>query len=237
MSPASVVPRRPILTTAAWTVPVVVTGAAAPLAAASCAMVAIDYPSPTGAGGNGTWTSNVPSSGTSATQGLGTFTLTGQPSPAFTVTATYFGVNEHNANLFRIMENQVGGLGTENNAPRLQMEGGVGSANRVEFTYTWPSPITNLSFVITDIDFGDKEWVTISPTPSSTVKAAGVSGDGSTMPWQGPNPDLDNVFSGNGNVRVTYAGPISQFTVSFYNGASPRQNGSIYVADMSYKTC
>ena len=218
---------------------VVVTGAAAPLAAASCATVAIDYPNPSGVGGNGTWATNVVAgSSNTATQGQATFTLTGQSTPAFTATATYFGVNQHNGNLFRIMENQVGGLGQGNNAPRLQMEGGVGTANRVEFTYTWPSSVTNLTFTITDIDFGDKERVFISPAPTSTSKPASVSGSGtSTDPWQGPNPDIDNAVSGNGNVTVTYAGPLSQFTVTMYNGSSPVQNGVIYVAGMSYNPC
>lgn len=129
----------------------------------------------------------------------------------------------------------------------LQLVQSLNAGDWVEITLTFASPVTGLSFMIHDIDKsrstnGNVHWVDeviVSPggfsyTPGTAIVGAGTSGSPFTSNTWGDLP----IATGQGSVRVTYAGSVSSVTIRYRAG----QNGSassqhVGLGDLSYSVC
>ncbi|HXH77201.1 hypothetical protein [Nocardioides sp.] len=236
--------------------PVVSIATAAPAFAASpCAALTnqtLDWD-----GANTTYTRNSPASGTAIfdPDGLG-------PIPTLTlgVAASYVGNmragNEagSTANALRVKA-AIGGLGisglgleqaTTSKSPQ-------GSADRGTYTFTFSQPVTNLRFTLTDIDSASNDfWDVLQPQAGYTVTSQG-SGVGTDTNGIGggrrffrtvANGPVDNTTGSAGNLGLSYAGPVTTFSITYWNGASAfgdtiDTDQIIYISDMTfdYKPC
>lgn len=129
--------------------------------------------------------------------------------------------------------NGMGDLATD--GLQLQQQGTGGQ----RLTFTFSQPVSNLSFVVADIDNSGKQHkdsVTLSPTPSvvngSAVTGSGVTGDPlrttRTSPVNSDNKDHRST--------VTMAGPLSSMTVDFSSseGTVAQQ---IFITGMTFEVC
>lgn len=226
--------RRSVTRAAAWTVPVIAVAAAAPAYAASCALRKVTV-------------ANVTAfNRASATSWTATFDPDGNgplPSNVLTVRATYDtgrngqsmsvrndagtaagGVNDN----FTIQP-QVGGLGTyglvlaqrpTQDTPPAPLD----AFGHYRFSFT--RPVSNLTFTLTDIDSASDDFldsVVLSPGFTYAPLPATMQGVGTLANPFRPksvNSPIDNTNSSAGNVTITYAGPISSFTVDYKNAAT-----------------
>lgn len=223
---ATPISRRTFARTTAWAVPTVAIGAAAPaLAASSCPPIAytFDYSS--------TFTR---ASDTSAS--LTTIDPTGAPKPVtMTVNAAYTGgmasgsETRANDNL-TINTGTVGGYNTGALTITQTLTGNHSNYQRSAYgTYTFsftsggkPVTVTGLSFTITDIDSASGDFVdTVELSSGFTItkRSSAVTGDATLANPARPtstNAPQDTAASG-GNLSVTYAGPLSSFTMTYWN--------------------
>lgn len=113
-------------------------------------------------------------------------------------------------------------------------------------TFTFSSPVWNLQFTIFDIDrnlaaapatgFQDKVYLTSSAAFTFTQPAGGLpTGVGTSgNPWVGTTntavPDNSNL----GNVSVTFAGPISSFSMTFLSGNLLNRQQSVGISNLTF---
>ena len=243
--------RRILLRSAAWSVPVVSLAAAAPAFAASpCALrtnQTLDWD-----GANTTYVRNSPTSGTATfdPDGLGPV-----PSLTLQVAATYSGLMRAgteggSAATALAVKALVGGLGmsglgleqaTTSKSPQ-------GSAERGTYTFSFSRPVTNLKFTLTDIDsLAGDFWDIVQPLAGYTVVSmgAGVATDnggigGAQRFFRATGSGLvDNRTGSAGNLELSYAGPISSFSITYWNGATSFDkkvdtSQIVYVSDMTF---
>jgi hypothetical protein len=103
-----------------------------------------------------------------------------------------------------------------------------------DITFTFSSPVENLSFIITDIDnglqgdgsfkgsgFSDTVVVSIPLTYTSTVPfGSTVTGAGtSALPFINSNSASYGTTSPGGNLQISMAGPITTFTLKYLCGS------------------
>lgn len=237
--------RRGLLTASAWAVPSIVVAAAAPSFAASSDLpsskVCIDtnyalnwagaawsYSSTSGSGVAGT------SNGVGVAKAVQTRTLPGHTYDpvAITVANTFSGnavglVNNNGKNMV-VPNHLVGGLGQRG----LEMYQGISGSQAKSSSerrqdsqtvaVTFDRPVRNLAFTITDIDFTTGQYADRVELlgPFTAVKPSTVTGSGTqASPWQGnaSSGNVDHVTSGQGNVKVTFAGPVTAFALRFWN--------------------
>jgi hypothetical protein len=242
--------RRTVTRAAAWSVPVVAAATAAPAYAASCATVRVTA--------NNVTTYNR----VSAVQWTATFDYDGTGpllSNVLTAKATYdTGIAVRNdantaaggANDNFTVQNPVGGLGTYGLVMAQRVSGSTGApAAFGHYAFSFSRAVSNLSFTLTDIDsttgdFWDSVWLT--PGFAVSNPAAGLQGDGSAgkpLKQKTGNSGVDNASGGAGNVTITYAGPISSFTVNYSNAqtgsftADPDQVVTIANFAFDYRPC
>ena len=255
--------RRTVTRAAAWTVPVIAVAAAAPAYAASHCNRRIgqvlDWDS-----SKVTFTRTS----TSAKAVLDPDGTGPVPTLTLDVTAGYVGnmkAGSENNNTSQTMVRQaaVGGLGisglgfmqaTTSASPTNKKGEPLGYGDRGTYTFTFSRAVSNLIFTITDIDSTTADFrdaLVISPGYVVDGQASGVeytdlpNGNGNqTIParWfqsTSANAPVDNSTGGNGNLRVKFAGPISTFSITYWNRqASFDQDVDtdqrIYVSDMTF---
>jgi hypothetical protein len=251
--------RRTVTRAAAWSVPVIAVASAAPAFAAS--------PCDPRTGQRLDWDgSSVAYTRTSNTVAKAVLDPDGPgPVPALTldVTAGYAGnmksgyenpgTNTPHPN-FRV-SSPVGGLGvsglslwqaTTSDTPQ-------GRSDRGTYTFTLSRPVSNLQFTITDIDSQSGDfWDVVQLAPGySVVSQAGTlssdnNGIGGAQRFyaSGQSAPVDNTSGTGGNLTVRYAGPVSVFSITYWNGAASfdtnvDQDQAVYISDLTfdYKPC
>jgi hypothetical protein len=224
--------RRTVVRSAAWAVPAVAVVSAAPaFAASNCTTYSVTNFGLTNGvlSNNGdTWT--------------GTHVVAGQPSIWMQVSSTRTGSMQAYTEHFGTVSN-AGGTGR----PGLRLHqrratANVGSAQAAHagvYTVTFERPVTNLVVTLTDIDLAresqnyGRQWddrVTItSPAAWSVLthgdNILGTGADVSNALRTETNSNLPNT-SGLGNVTLGFTGPVSQFTINYWNGFSNADSDS-----------
>lgn len=218
--------RRTVTRAAAWSVPVVVAATTAPAFAASCPRA------------RATVSDLTTFARTSATRWTATFDVDGTgPRSAIDVTieATYDpGMRVRNDANGGPRDNftitgPVGGLGTyglvlaqrpTEDTPRSRLH----AAGHYRFTFA--RPVSNLTFTVTNIDSATGDCLdsvaltpgfTFAPLPT-TLQGVGTSGN--PFRPRSPSAPIDGTNSTAGNVRITYAGPLTTFTIDYKNAAT-----------------
>lgn len=252
--------RRTLVRGAAWTVPVVAVATAAPAFAASPCDPLVNQTIDWDAPATTTWSRTNSNSGTASYDPDG---ATGEiPSLSMTVAANYSGnmragfeFPQGRQNPSLRVTSPIGGLGVSGLA-LYQATTSTNPQGRNEmgsYTFTFSRPVTNLRLTLTDIDsaFGDF-WDVVELSPGYTVTSQGsglVADNGGPNNGQRfyrntNNGPVDNETGNAGNLGLRYAGPISTFTVSYWNGASQFSDGVdtdqvVYISDLTfdYKPC
>lgn len=223
--------RRSVTRAAAWTVPVIAVAAAAPAYAASCASRRMTV-------------ANVVTSSVrreSAIKWTATFdpdAAGALPNNVLTVSATYdkgMGVRNDagavagGANDNFTIQAQVGGLNTYGlvMAQRPTQDTPTAPLDAFgHYAFSFTKPVSNLTFTLTDIDSAAGDFLdAVKLTPGFTYAplSATMQGSGTVAdPFRpvGTNAPIDNTNSNAGNVTITYAGPISGFTIDYKNAAA-----------------
>lgn len=197
-APSTTVSRRRVAHGAAWAVPIIAVGAAAPAMAASpCPGFAITW--------TGFATGAVPPQPRPSTP-------TGAPSMSWAASGT----TSWPGNL-RVNNTPDGGLST----PYLEIGLPGGGTFNQTVTFTLDAPVTNLTVTIGDIDSSGgatpsfHEGVYLTPGFTTDFRGALLSGTGlAGDPWQGPLGTSIGAGSNAGNAVVTYAGPIASFSLT-----------------------
>ncbi|PKH37636.1 hypothetical protein SAMN05192575_101646 [Nocardioides alpinus] len=107
--------------------------------------------------------------------------------------------------------------------------------------FTFTKPVTNLVVTFTDIDRTPGDFldrVELDGSWTEVSRGAGVSGAGSVAsPWVGGAAYNDST-SGAGNVTVKFAGPVSTFTLTYWNAETSwsdvDRNQAVFVGDMTF---
>ncbi len=115
-------------------------------------------------------------------------------------------------------------------------------ANRQSVTFTFSQPVSNLSFVISDVDsqrYNFWDVVEISSKASFTATTdAGVTG-GAKGPWsqKSNNTSINSALSG-GDISVHFTSPVTTFTLVTWNKqtavVSYAGSQGVFVGDMSF---
>jgi len=249
-TPPRGVRRRAVLAAGAWATPVIAAGVAAPLAAASpCPPAAylLDW---------GVTAYTRTSDGLSGSATITSPTTPTAPAVTLAITSTF--VNAGTAgtmvpnlssglnNLSAYTASTLGGT-TQNGLIIIQdwQHTGTKTPNRnyrQEITFTFSQPVSNLSFLMTDIDsqtanFWDVTEISSAASYTATTNAT-VAG-GATGPWAQTtsNNSLDPSVAG-GNVQVTFTAPVTTFAIVYWNKQSNVTSGNglqgMFVADMSF---
>ncbi|WP_322920227.1 hypothetical protein [Nocardioides renjunii] len=128
-----------------------------------------------------------------------------------------------------------------------------GRNDRGSYTFSFSRAVSNLTFTVTDVDSnsGDFDDV-LELTPGYVEQSRGSAitsdnnGPNGTQRYYNtsPNNALNDVSSTAGNIRVRYAGPISTFTITYWNWANQFSSGvdtnqGIFLSDLTfdYKPC
>ncbi|KQV77769.1 hypothetical protein ASC64_02790 [Nocardioides sp. Root122] len=123
------------------------------------------------------------------------------------------------------VQNNVGGL-SQAGLVMYQSTKATGAgqyADRGAYTFTFSRPVSNLEFTVTDIDSNGNQYrdaLELTSGFSVVSKPATLTGAGtSSDPFRPVNDAAPtNDFTGSaGNLRVKYAGPISSFTITYWN--------------------
>ena len=251
-TPSYVPSRRTVLRAAAWTAPAVTVAVAVP-AYAACSQPAvtgsIDWDARSGLAFS---TSN------DRTRASATYSRAGAAPLVLSVSTKYVGSmimgsrgNAANQNFNR--PSRVGGLplgglamhqsNTRRN-PRQWWWDGDRRQDRGEYTFTFNRPVKNLSFYLTDIDSASGDFLDAVELSSGFVqqeRAGRVTGAGtSSTPYKSnaSNVAQDNVSGGGGNVRVLYPGPVSSFTVTYWNVQDSFETDTdqiTFISDLSFE--
>lgn len=162
----------------------------------------------------------------------------------------------------RVSEYRGGGLYDDDgwDFTTASMGSATQQANTAAYTFTFDRPVDNLSFTILDIDstdnstwlssnqdFWDIVWLSAvngsSPVSYSQTKADSTHllGDGSfSNPWRARNSNSPvDPSSAVGNVTVSFAEPLTQFTVYYGHGLRKRNGSSdpdqnIFISNLSF---
>ena len=232
--------RRAVARGAAWTVPVLAVGAAAPLASASpCPPVTytLDWRDP----GTSTYTR------TSAAEGFALVVPPGSAGPIVRVDVNALTTGELELTSLNLTVSAfgVGGLSPAQRglvlSQRILTPAGSptpGRDARQAMTLSFsdastfaPLTVTDVAFTVTDIDsdttvpnnFVDR--VELAPAPTSASTGASVTGAGTVASPFAPTGDdqpLDDTTSSLGNAAVGLAGPVGAVTLTYWN-ATTRQ--------------
>lgn len=226
--------RRSVTRGAAWAIPTIMIGAAAPLAAASpCAPqhYVLDW----GGGTGTTYTRNSATSGTAIVDPDGAGPIA---QVVMTISAQFVGDMEATtsapANL-AVTAGQIGGTGQVGLALHQAITTPRGDTQpqrsaRQVVTFSFSEPVRNLQFTLTDIDSTEDDFIDrieLSPTATVAPVTTWVTGLGTQASALRPTNDDRSVpdTSADGNARVTYAGPLSSFTMTYWNATTTRARG------------
>lgn len=249
--------RRTVTRVAAWSVPVVAAAATAPAFAASCGSVSpvsgtIDWDSRYQMS-NG-WFSYWVNRWSRTNNYAGTYTLE-QPNntaaQGLRVSAAYSGEMVPLGNRTLRPNAPVGGLTVgglclaQYNNRASARPAGQRRQDRGAYTFTFDRPVTNLTFTVTDVDSATGDFwdmLELSSVAPFTVGSKGskVTGSGSeTAPYAatGGNTDVNDTTGSAGNVTVTFPGPLSSFTITYWNNVenfTQDTTQAVWVSDMTF---
>jgi hypothetical protein len=251
--------RRNVVRTAAWTVPVVAATVAAPAFAASCGTTSYTwlldwgnedttdsfstaYPSPT-------------TNGSGVRAGTATITgPTGTTPMTVTFTSTSVGTDTRTNNNLRVDAANYPNIGGTGGTGLLLQHQNITSGrdnSRQEVVIAFGRLVSNLQFSVTDIDSNDQagnssdfyDRVELTGTPSYTFTARQgnntyVIGSGTSAdPWRMYDQDVatndTGTNSNRGNVNLTYAGPVSSITLTYWTSRGAG-NQAIFLSDLSF---
>lgn len=251
--------RRTLTRSAAWSVPVVAVAAAAPAFAAS--------PCDPRVGQVLDWDgSNVTYTRTSATVAKAVLDPDGTgPVPTLTldVTASYTGnmlPGSENGDTSQTLTRAaaIGGLGvsglglmqaTTSAEPNTPAGSTRGYGDRGTYTFTFSRAVSNLVFTLTDIDSAANDFrdaLTLSAGYQVLERAAGIQaviGNAATpnnwFQTADSNAPVNDTTGTNGNLKVSFAGPISTFSITYWNRQSAYDpaidtNQRVFVSDMTF---
>lgn len=235
--------RRTVTRAVAWTAPVVAASAAAPAFAASCTPL-------TGAS-FATWSGSISNNGLDYVQ---TYTPPAGVLAApieMRIAAAYSGFmkagSESSAgpSLYDVYD-PVGntgkpGLGLIQAVTRRMDRPAPGRNARGAYTFSFTKPVSNLVLTFTDIDqtAGDfRDRAELDGPWTEVARGSGVSGAGTqASPWAGGAAYHDS-SSGAGNVTVRFAGPLTSFTLTYWNAETSwsgvDRNQAVFVTDVSF---
>jgi len=235
--------RRTVTRAAAWTVPVVAASAAAPAYAASCRAI-------TGMSA-ATWSGRISNGGLDYVQTYTPPAGVVAPSVDMKIAASYTGFikagseNSSGPNLYDVF-NPVGntgkpGLGLIQAVTRRMDRAAPGRNARGAYDFSFTSTVRNVVLTFTDIDrtAGDfLDRVELSGSWTEVSRGSGVSGAGTqASPWTGGAAYSDS-SSGAGNVTVRFAGPLTGFTLTYWNAETSwsgvDRNQAVFVTDVSF---
>lgn len=235
--------RRTVTRAAAWTVPVVAVSAAAPAYAASCSAL-------TGAS-FATWSGRISNGGLDYSQTYTPPAGTLASSIEMKIAASYTGFikagseTSNGPSLYDVY-NPVGntgkpGLGLIQAVTRRMDRAAPGRSARGAYTFSFTKPVRNLVLTFTDIDrtAGDfLDRVELSGPWVEVSRGSGVTGSGTqASPWTGGAAYSDS-SSGAGNVTVRFAGPLTGFTLTYWNAETSwsgvDRNQAVFVTDVSF---
>jgi hypothetical protein len=142
---------------------------------------------------------------------------------------------------------------TGNNTVTAGPEGGInqkfyqlrmtpGSAGQgFNLTYTFSQPVYNLKFIILDIDRSQNAWVDIAWITSAAAftftsnNNPSYTGNGTAAtPWTATGNTAVPNTANNGNANITFAGPVTTFTISYRSGNPNGTEQHIGIADMTW---
>ncbi len=243
-SPADTRPTRRTVTRAvAWTVPVVAASAAAPAYAASCsALTGVAF---------ATWSGRISNGGLDYVQTYTPPAGAVASSIEMKIAASYTGfvkAGSETANgpsLYDVY-NPVGntgkpGLGLIPSVTRRTDRPAPERNARGAYAFSFTRPVRNLVLTFTDIDrtAGDfLDRVELSGPWTEVSRGSGVSGSGTqASPWTGGAAYSDSA-SGAGNVTVRFAGPLTGFTLTYWNAETSwsgvDRNQAVFVTNVSF---
>ncbi|MGG5260738.1 hypothetical protein [Phycicoccus avicenniae] len=225
--------RRSVAAGMAWAVPVIAVGAAAPRAAASpCNPQAytLDW-----GGSNTSYTRN-----NAGTSGVATIDPDGAgpvASVSMSIASQFIGTmkagNEfgNTNNNIRVSSSSVGGTGQVGLSFHQALTNAYnvvpGRSARQEVTFSFDAPVTGLTFMVTDIDsnagdFNDR--IEFSGAFTSQIANTNTLTGAGTQPNPfaptNANAPVNDTSSTAGNVRITYPGTITSFTMTYWNAVS-----------------
>lgn len=234
------VSRRTVTRAAAWTVPVISVVAQAPAFAASCAtLVGVGLPS---------WNGTISSNGRTWSQ---TYAPPTGQTVTLTISASYSSDMAPGSEtpggpaLFDVVAPVGGtgkpGLGLIQTVTTTSTKPAPGRNARGTYSFSFSRPVTNLAFTLTDVDrtpgdFADR--VELSGGWTETSRGAGVTGSGTQAdPWVGAAA-YDDGSSAAGNLQLSFAGPVSSFTLTYWNAETQfsgvDRNQAVFLADLTF---
>ena len=226
------VDRRSVVRTAAWSLPVIAVSAQAPAFAASCNQqyagnlnLATMYTRNSRTSG----TAVVPLANGAGSVTIGfassTTTLYGAQTGNFTIDPAVGGTNQAGI-LFSYSNDNVDGS----------------SAQNYKVTLTFSRAVTDLTFLITDIDVGgrhDERLAVISPaTFTRNIPANSNCRGAATLanPIYNSVPGaISNINDDSGNVRINVPGPTTTVTLQLWNADTAATGSNDYLTDLSFQ--
>ena len=221
-APSYVPSRRTVLRAAAWTAPAVSVAVAVPAyaacspASAKSAAYLLDW-------GVTPWSRTSTATGVATVASL---TAGAQPARVTFSSSGPASLKLSGDNLTVPAQTNLGGLGSGARGLRLDHAAAltVGRNAGQVLTITFDRQVSGLSFAITDIDSQARGWwdqVSLSGTRSAQ-RASGIRGAGTDNdPWRQRQGDsAAGATSAAGNVRVTYAAPVSSIVLKFWTSVT-----------------
>jgi hypothetical protein len=235
--------RRTVTRAVAWTVPVVAASAAAPAYAASCsALTGVSF---------ATWSGRISNGGLDYVQTYTPPAGTVASAIEMKIAASYTGFMKagseasNGPSLYDVY-NPVGntgkpGLGLIQTVTRRMDRAAPERSARGAYAFSFTKPVRNLVLTFTDIDrtAGDfLDRVELGGPWTEVSRGSGVSGSGTqASPWTGGAAYSDS-SSGAGNVTVRFAGPLTNFTLTYWNAETSwsgvDRNQAVFVTDVSF---
>lgn len=233
--------RRNVVRTAAWTVPVVAAGVAAPAYAASCGDTSTAWRLDWGATGT-SWTQPAVSNGVQTGDAVITGGAGTQPMRV-TLRSQTFGSMARDADNFKLsgaLNPAVTNVGGLNQGQGLNVSHASplpsGRTNRQEVQISFNRAVTNLSFTISDTDWTSGWDDRVELTGTRTVVSTGIQGAGVLNdPWMATSQGNAGNSSGARNITVTYASLAANtpITLAFWNDGG-NQNQRIFLSDFTF---
>lgn len=124
----------------------------------------------------------------------------------------------------------------------IEMVSPLTAGATVTVTLTLTAPVENLSFVLHDIDSSSGGWrdeVVVITAGSSAALGSGLQGSGSSIDPFRPSAVGDYpINSGQGDLRLTWAGPVSVVSFTYRAGITGNsQNQHIALGNISFSDC
>lgn len=124
----------------------------------------------------------------------------------------------------------------------MEMLSSLRAGDSITATITLTAPVENLSFILHDIDSEQSAWrdeVVVNTPGWTAVLGPGLQGAGTSANPYRPNAVGDYpISSGQGDLRLTWAGPVSSVSFTYRAGINGNsQNQHIGLGNISFSDC